>query len=80
MVELNYLLAIVWHNIKFYYCTGSIKLRVESELSSDSVLDTKYNASIFITVTERLGITNFKDINLILSAQEKTLLGCEVGT
>ena len=75
MVELNFLLAI-WHNI--YYCTGSIKLRIESELSSESVLDTKYNASIFITVTERLGITNFKDINLVLSAQEKTLMGSEI--
>ena len=83
VVELNFLLWLhsITLNVYFIYCIGTIKLRIESELSSDSVFDTKYNASISITVTERLGITKFKDINLVLSliAQEKAVMGSEVG-
>lgn len=41
------------------------------------ILDT-YNVSMYVTVTERVGIISFNDVSFILSAQE-TVLKSEVG-
>lgn len=52
------------------YCTGYVKLRIEKNVFElSSILDT-YDVSIYVTVTERLGIVGFEDnISFILSAQ-----------
>lgn len=57
---------------------GYIKLRVEKKVFELSAILDTYNVSIYVTVTERLGIISFKDVNFILSVLE-TETTSEVG-